>query len=598
MPNLSLFSGNEAIAHAAKAAGCRVAAAYPGTPSTEIMETLASFHGAVNCEWSPNEKVAMEVAIGASIHGARAMCSMKHVGLNVAMDPLMTYTFVGPHGGFVVVVADDPGMHSSQNEQDNRNIAKFAHAALLEPSDSQEAYDMTLAAFDLSEEFRVPVFLRMTTRSSHCFSTVKELADPPAHEPKPYVKDIRRNVATPANARVMRQNLPARDAALLAAAEASPFNRVDDAADRRIGFVTSAVAYQYVKEVFPEFPVLKLGFTNPLPLGKVRDFAATVDRLVVVEELDPFLADQIKAAGISVYEPTTELRIFELNPDRMKALRAELLGGAGETPAACRGSGAAEPPSVVLPARPPALCAGCGHRGLFKALTDLKATITGDIGCYTLGAAPPLAAIETTICMGASIGAAIGMRKAGHEGRLAAVIGDSTFFHSGLTGLVDAVYNNVPVTVVVSDNHITAMTGHQQNPGSGLNVYNEPAAAIDIVAVAKAMGVPYVATVSPWDLEGMKATLAEAMDSGKPALVVVRGPCVLAGKLLKGAVPCTVDPAKCKACGMCFKLGCPSIVRGEPAGENRFHAKIEPAACTGCTLCQQVCKFDAISRSR
>lgn len=591
MPHVSLYSGNEAIAHAAKAAGCRVAAAYPGTPSTEIMETLASFKGAINCEWSPNEKVAMEVAIGASLYGARAMCSMKHVGLNVAMDPLMTYTFVGPHGGFVVVVADDPGMHSSQNEQDTRFLAKFAHAIVLEPSNSQEAYDMTLAAFDLSEAFRVPVFLRMTTRSSHCFSAVTELENPPAHEPKPYVKDIRRNVATPANARVMRQNLPARDAALLAASESSPFNRLEPGTDTRFGFVTAAVSYQYVKEVFPEFPVLKLGFTNPLPIENVRAFADTVGHLVVLEELGPFLADQIRAAGIPVFTPQTELHIFEHNPDRMKALRAELLGEpAPATP---------EAPAIALPARPPALCAGCGHRGVFKVLTDLKATITGDIGCYTLGAAPPLAALETTICMGASIGAAIGMRKSGHTGRLAAVIGDSTFFHSGLTGLADAVYNNVAITVVVSDNHITAMTGHQNNPGSGRNVYNEPAAAIDIAAVAKAMGVPIVETVSPWDLAALKSTLTHALDSGLPALVVVRGPCVLAGKLLKGATPCAIDPAACKACGACFKIGCPSIVRGEAlpgSATPRFQARIEPAACTGCTLCQQICPFHAISK--
>lgn len=588
--DLSLFSGNEAIAHAAKAAGCRVAAAYPGTPSTEIMETLATFGGVVNCEWSPNEKVAMEVAIGASIHGARAMCSMKHVGLNVAMDPLMTYTFVGPHGGFVVVVADDPGMHSSQNEQDTRYLAKFAHAVVLEPSDSQEAYDMTLAAFELSEEYRVPVFLRMTTRTSHCFSPVREVVGREVPEPKAYVKDIRRNVATPANARVMRQNLPARDAALLSASEASIFNRVEAGTDKRVGFVTSGVSYQYVKEVFPEAPILKLGFTNPLPMGKVRELASGVDRVVVVEELEPFMEEQLKAAGVNVVQPQTELHIFELNPDRLKALRAELLGEtATETVAVSAPAG--------LPGRPPALCAGCGHRGLFKVLVDLKATITGDIGCYTLGAAPPLSALETTICMGASIGAAIGMRKAGHEGRLAAVIGDSTFFHSGFTGLVDAVYNNVPITIVVSDNHITAMTGHQQNPGCGRNVYNEPAAAIDIVAVAKAMGVPMVEEVSPWDLDGMKMVLTAALDSGAPALVVVRGPCVLAGKLLKGAVACKVDAATCKACGACFKIGCPSIVRGEALpGTTRFQARIEPAACTGCTVCAQVCPFQAISK--
>ncbi|MBQ9726287.1 MAG: indolepyruvate ferredoxin oxidoreductase subunit alpha, partial [Kiritimatiellae bacterium] len=414
------LSGNEAVARGAYAAGCHVASAYPGTPSTEILENVAKFKGEIDCEWSVNEKVAMEIAIGASIAGARALVCMKHVGLNVAMDPLMTYTYEGVNGGLVVVSADDPGMHSSQNEQDNRVLQKFARAITLEPSDSQEAFDMARAAWDISERTGSIVFLRMTTRTSHSSSLV-DVGDFPAVGPfdrvpvRPYVKNPKKFVSVPANARAMRFEIEKRLPLLREESEKSPFNREEPGERTDFGFAACAAAYNYVKEAFPEFPVFKVGFSNPLPAEKIRAFAAKVGGLVVVEELDPVLRDAIALAGIPVFDYKTELRMMELNVDRLRALRRELLGAEG--PQTLRPS---DPQTALpaLPARPPTLCAGCGHRGVFYTLAKLKATVTGDIGCYTLGVAPPLSSMDTTICMGASLGAAFGMRKAGFKGRL------------------------------------------------------------------------------------------------------------------------------------------------------------------------------------
>ncbi|MBR1836503.1 MAG: indolepyruvate ferredoxin oxidoreductase subunit alpha [Kiritimatiellae bacterium] len=597
---MKLFlSGNEAIARAAYAAGCRVAAAYPGTPSTEILENVAKFGGAIDCEWSVNEKVAMEIGAGASIAGARTLVCMKHVGLNVAMDPLMTFTFEGCNGGLVVVSADDPGMHSSQNEQDNRVLQKFARAVTLEPSDSQEAYDMARAAWDISERTGSIVFLRMTTRTSHSSGLVDlgEIGDGRAEiAPKPYGKNPKKYVSVPANARGMRFAVEDRLAALREESENSPFNREEPGERTDWGFVSSGVAYNYVKEAFPEFPVLKIGFSNPLPAGKIRAFAAKVGRLVVVEELDPVLRDAVALAGIQVYDPSTELHMMELDVDRLRALRREILGEerAGDA-AASASSKEAVPP---LPSRPPTLCAGCGHRGVFYALSKLKAAVTGDIGCYTLGVAPPLSAMDTTICMGASIGAAFGMRKAGFKGRLAAVIGDSTFFHSGMTGLLDVVYNKGAVTVVVLDNRITGMTGHQPNPGTGRTLLGEPTVQTSIAEVARALGVKRVKEVDVYDLKTVMKVLEEELDCGEPSVVVAYGPCVIASKRAVGAVPHAVDPAKCKACGACFKLGCPAIVRGGEKAPGRFLSRIEPAACIGCDVCAQVCPFGAIATTR
>ena len=592
------LSANEAVAHAAAQAGCVVASAYPGTPSTEILENIAKFKDTVKCEWAVNEKVAVETAIGASMVGARALTAMKHVGLNVAMDPLMTFTYVGPLGGFVVVSADDPGMHSSQNEQDNRNLAKFARALLLEPSDSQEAYDFTLKAFELSEKFSVPVLLRLTTRTSHSSSLV-ELGDfrPAPHPLMPYKKDIRRNIPVPAFSPTQRLNAQKRTAAMEDEACRSPFNRVvapkegkkDAEGAAKLGIVTSAVAYQYVREIFPDFPILKLGWTNPLPHALVADFAKSVERLLVVEELDPFLEDQIKAMGIAVVPHETELNMLELNADRLQNLRHEILG---DVPAAKTKS-----VDASLPRRPPVLCAGCGHRGVFYVLHKLGATVTGDIGCYTLGAFPPLDAMDSTICMGASIGNAAGMKKAGMKGRICAVLGDSTFFHSGITGILSAHYNGTPVTTVVLDNRITAMTGHQDNPGTGYTLARDPAPVTEIADIAKACGYRKVVKVSADDLAELEKVLKDAMDGDEGALIIAYAPCRIAAKLTKEGL-CETDPAACKACGACFKLGCPAITRGEEVAPGRFKMKIDASLCAGCSHCRQVCKFGAIKKVR
>ena len=592
------LSANEAVAHAAAQAGCVVASAYPGTPSTEILENIAKFKDTIKCEWAVNEKVAVETAVGASMAGARALTAMKHVGLNVAMDPLMTFTFVGPLGGFVLVSADDPGMHSSQNEQDNRNLAKFARALLLEPSDSQEAYDMTVKAFELSEKFSVPVIIRLTTRTSHSSSLV-ELGDfkPAPHPLLPYVKDIRRNIPVPAFAPTQRLNAQKRSLAMEKAACASKFNRIIlpkkgtkvSAKAKQFGIVTSAVAYQYVREVFPDVAILKLGWTNPLPKALVAKFAKSVKKLLVIEELDPFLEDQIRAMGVKVVDHKTELNMFELNADRIQNLRHELLG---DVPKA-----KAKKVDETLPRRPPVLCAGCGHRGVFHTLHKLGATVTGDIGCYTLGAFPPLDAMDSTICMGASIGNAAGMKKAGLKGRICAVLGDSTFFHSGITGILSALYNGTPVTTVVLDNRITGMTGHQDNPGSGKTLMGDPAPVTEIDAIAKACGYKKVVTVSADDLAELEKVLADAMDGGEPALVIAYAPCRIAAKLTKEGL-CEVDAEKCKACGMCFKMGCPAMTRGKEIRPGAFQMVIDANQCAGCKQCQQVCKFGAIKRVR
>ncbi len=582
------LSANEAVAYGAAQAGCVVASAYPGTPSTEILENVAKFKDTVKCEWAVNEKVAMETAIGASMAGARALTAMKHVGLNVAMDPLMTFTYVGATGGMVVVSADDPGMHSSQNEQDNRNLAKFARMLMLEPADSQEAYDMTIAAFSLSEKFQVPVMIRLTTRTSHS-SSIVDLGrfKPAAHPLIPYVKNIRKTIPVPMFARGHRVAAEARTKAMEAEAAKSPFNRIERG-KKSLGFVTSAVAYQYVKEIFPEYSILKLGWTNPLPKALVKKFAKSVDKLVVVEELDPFLEDQIKAMGIAVAPHKTELDMFELNADRIQDLRHELLKDVPK-------SKPAKMPD--LPTRPPVLCAGCGHRSVFYTLAKLGATVTGDIGCYTLGAFPPLNAMDTTICMGASIGNAAGMKKAGHKGRICAVLGDSTFFHSGMTGILSALYNGTPVTTVVLDNRITGMTGHQENPGSGKTLVGEDAPVTDIADIAKACGYKKVVRVDADDLAELEKTLKDAMDGDEGALVIAYAPCRIAAKLTKEGL-CEVDEEKCKACGMCFKMGCPAMTRGKEIRKGAYQMVIDANQCAGCRQCSQVCKFGAIKRVR
>ena len=589
-----LLSANEAVAHAAAQAGCIVASAYPGTPSTEILENIAKFKDTVKCEWAVNEKVAMETAIGASMAGARALTAMKHVGLNVAMDPLMTFTYVGATGGMVIISADDPGMHSSQNEQDNRNLAKFARAPLFEPADSQEAYDFTLAAFEISEKFQVPAIIRLTTRTSHS-STLVDLGDfnPAPHPLIPYVKNIQKTIPVPMFARGHRLAAQKRTAAMEEAACSSPLNKAcfpESSGKCAFGIVTSAVAFQYVKEVFPEYPVLKLGWTNPLPKQLVRDFASKVGKVLVVEELDPFLEEQIRAMGLEVVEHKTELNMLELNADRVQNLRHELVGDVPEAIA----PGAPEEP---LPTRPPVLCAGCGHRGVFYVLSKLGATVTGDIGCYTLGAFPPLNAMDSTICMGASIGNAAGMRKAGLKNRICAVLGDSTFFHSGMTGILSALYNGTPVTTVVLDNRITAMTGHQDNPGTGKTLAGDAAPVTEIGDIARAMGYKKVVKVSADDLGELERVLKDAMDGDEGALIIAYAPCRIAAKLTKAGL-CEVDAEKCKACGACFKMGCPAMTRGKEIRPGAFQMVIDSSQCAGCIQCSQVCKFGAIKRVR
>lgn len=586
--NIKFLSGNEAIAHGAFKAGCKVAAAYPGTPSTEILENVSLFKDQIYCEWSVNEKVAMEVVIGASLAGTRSITAMKHVGLNVAADPLMTMSYVGANGGLVIISADDPGMHSSQNEQDNRFFARFAKVALFEPSDSQEAYDMTVEAFDISEKYQTPVIIRMTTRTSHS-SGVVDLGDftPLADNGLSYTKCVEKTVPVPLFARRMRLTVESRLEALKQYAESCRFNLIEEG-NGQIGIITSGISYQYAKESFPEASVLKLGFTNPLPCELIRSFASSVKRLLVIEELEPFMEEQIRAMGIAVESHKTKLNIGELNPVRIKQLRAEVLG---EELPTVESKGVAE----GLPARPPVLCAGCGHRGVFYALNKLKATVTGDIGCYSLGMFKPLDSMDTVICMGASVGNAHGFEKAGYKNRIAAVLGDSTFFHSGITGLLDIVYNRGVGTVIVLDNRITAMTGHQDNPGTGKTLMGDDTKMITIEQVAKGVGVERVRSVDCYDLKEVERVLAEELDSPEPSVVVAYRPCALATKLA-GKMQYRIDPDKCKGCRSCLKLGCPALELGESDANNPKirKVKVNPVLCAGCGMCEQTCKFQAI----
>ena len=586
--NKKVLSGNEAIAHGAYAGGVGVASAYPGTPSTEILENISKFPE-IYCEWAVNEKVGMEVIIGASFAGVRSLTAMKHVGLNVAMDPLMTFAYLGANGGMVVVTADDPGMHSSQNEQDNRAIAKFAKIPMLEPSDSQDCYDMVQEALKISEEFSTPVLLRTTTRVSHSSAVVDLGAfERPECNGRKYEKNISRTVPVPLFARKMRVALEERLGKLAAYSNKSIFQRIERGSDN-IGIITSGIGYQYAREAFPNASILRLGMTFPLPADVIRNFAASVKKLYIVEEGDPYLEEQILAMGIAVEHPETSLRIGELNPDRLQELASEVYGSAQ----------AAKPaPADGLPARPPVLCPGCSHRGVFYALNRLKALVTGDIGCYSLGTFAPLSAMDTIVCMGASVGNAHGLEKAHQEGRIAAVLGDSTFFHSGITGLLNIVYNRGASTVVVLDNRITAMTGHQDNPGTGKTLMGKETAAVRIEDIAAGLGVKRVRTVDPYDLEETYNVLKEELDSDEPSVVVSKRPCIL-GARIKTVRQFSVDADKCKACGACLKLGCPAIEVTDATPENPKlrKARVNPVLCVGCGMCAQVCKFGAMKEN-
>ena len=564
-----LLLGDFAVARGAWEAGVKVASAYPGTPSTEITEELARYEE-VYSEWSPNEKVALEVGIGASVRGARAIVSMKHVGLNVACDPLFTASYTGVNGGLVIAVADDPSVFSSQNEQDTRLTAVSAKVPVLEPSDSAEARDFTKAAFELSEKYDTPVILRLTTRVAHSQSLV-ELQERTEVPVRAYERNIQKYVMMPANARVKHVFVEERMQKMSEDADALPLNRIEEGS-AELGIICSGGVYQYVKEALPGASVLKLGMVYPLPYKLIEKFAGSVKRCIVAEELAPHIETLVKAAGIQVEGKN----IFPLCGEFSAGLIRKCVLGAGQD---------AKPAAV--PARPPVLCAGCPHRGVFYVLSKLKLNVLGDIGCYTLGAVPPLGSMDAVVCMGASIGMAIGFDKADPEAHRhsVAVIGDSTFIHSGITGLIDAVYNKSHITVVILDNRTTGMTGHQNHPATGKTIKNEPTYELDLAEVCRAVGVGSVRTVDPYDLPALEGALKEALSEEEVSVVIAKRPCVLLAKrLYKGF---SVND-KCKNCRACMKLGCPAIVKGEKG------VSIDVSLCTECGLCRSVCKFGAI----
>ena len=588
-----ILSGNEAIARGAFEAGCRVACAYPGTPSTEILENTITYKE-IDSSWAPNEKVALEVGIGASFGGARALVTMKHVGVNVAADPLFTLSYTGVNGGLVLVTADDPEMHSSQNEQDNRNYAKFAKVPLLEPSDSQECKEFTRLAFQLSEQYDTPVMLRTTTRISHSKSVVElgervtDLAEPKL------VKNAAKLVMLPGNARVRHPLVEERIARLSRDGVTMPLNRLE-VRDSTIGIITSGVCYQYVREVMPQASTLKLGMVHPLPHDLICKFSAQVDKLYVVEELDPFIEEQVKAMGIDATGKELFPLCGELTPGRIR----QAFSSVGVAVAASSVAAAEK-----LPPRSPNMCPGCPHRGVFFALNQLKAYVTGDIGCYTLGFMPPLSAMDTCICMGASVGMATGVTKVvsdEEKKKVVAVIGDSTFLHTGVGGLMDMVYNQSPATLVILDNRITAMTGRQDNPASGFTLMDEPTNRIDFPLLCKALGVKHIRVINPLDLDQTRRVLQEEMNRPEPSVIITDKPCVLVkreGVFQKGPLY-AVEVEKCTGCRACLKIGCPAI-EWRPAGDGTRKGKafIDPLLCTGCDVCRQLCKFDAIGRTK
>ena len=576
-----LLSGNEAIARGAYEAGVKVCSAYPGTPSTEIFESLPQYKDALYCEWAPNEKVAAEVAYGAAIGGVRSLCAMKHVGLNVAADPLFTAAYNGINRGFVIVTADDPSMHSSQNEQDNRYYARSAKVALVEPSDSQECIDFMKEAYRISEQFDMPVLFRTTTRISHSKSLVT-FGEREEAEPYTYQRNAKKYVCAPANAYRNHPKVERNLAALLEYSNRSSLNRME-LKGSKTGVITASIAYQYAKDVFPEdTSFLKLGLTNPLPMELIREFASRVETLYVIEELEGFMEEQIKAAGIDCIGKALVSNMYELNPQRLK----EMLFG--EKPVI------KELP-VQAVSRPPALCPGCPHRGFFYTMSKGKDfVVAGDIGCYTLGASAPLTAMDTCICMGGGFSLAMGMSKAfeasGQKKKVFGVLGDSTFFHSGMTGAAEILYNKGSVIPVVLDNHITGMTGHQDNPGSGYTLQGDMAAAIKIEDVLRAYGYENVIIVDPQDLTAMQKAVDDALASEVPAAIITRRPCLLIKRMKHDIGKCVVDTAKCIGCRKCLKVGCPAVMVKEKK------SCIDPTQCVGCTVCAQVCPVGAISR--
>ena len=566
-----LLLGNDAVARGLYEAGCAVASSYPGTPSTEITQSVAEYKE-IYSEWAPNEKVAVEVAFGASLAGKRSFAGMKHVGLNVAADPLFTISYTGVGAGMVLVVADDPGMHSSQNEQDSRHYAIAAKVPMLEPSDSDECLKYTKYAYELSEKYDVPVIIRMCTRVGHSQSIaeVSERVEPPA---KPYEKDASKYVMMPAFAKAKHPVVEKRTRDLAELAEDTFLNRLE-MGGTELGIITSGTAYQYVKEVFGESAsVLKIGMAHPLPTKLITDFAAKVKKLVVVEELDSIIEDHCKKLGLTVAGKD----IFPLTDEFSQNLVADKLGMSKAS-----GKSISEP----VPPRPPVMCAGCPHRGVFYVLSKLKATVLGDIGCYTLGASAPLSAIDTTVCMGASVSGLHGFNRAGGK-NCVAVIGDSTFMHTGINGLVDIAYNGSDSTVLILDNSITGMTGHQDNPTTGFNIKGDPAGKIDLEALCKSIGIGRVRVVDPYNLDECEKAVEEEMAASGPSVIIARRPCVLL-KSVQAKPPLTADADKCKGCTACMKIGCPAIsIRDKKAA-------IDATLCVGCGVCTQLCKFNAL----
>ena len=570
-----LMLGNEAVARGLYEAGCMFVSSYPGTPSTEITESIAKYPE-VYAEWAPNEKVAMEAAFGASLAGRRSFCAMKHVGLNVAADPLFTISYTGVNAGMVIGVADDAGMHSSQNEQDSRHYARSSKIPMLEPSDSAEALEFAKLAYELSEQFDTPVLLKMCTRVSHSQSLV-ELGKR-TEQTKEYVRDVPKYVMMPGYAKKRHPVVEARTAALTAYAEAAPVNRLEPGRSNKYGFITDSTCYQYVKEICgDEYPVLKLGMVWPMPEKKIQDFAASVEKLFVVEELDGFIEAHVKFMSIPCSGKDTFPLIDELSQNKIaQALKVPFEKGIKL--------------EETIPPRPPVMCAGCPHRGLFYTLKKNKITVLGDIGCYTLGAVAPLAAIDSVICMGASVSGIHGFSKSQNgamDNKTVAVIGDSTFMHSGITGLVNIAYNESNATVIIVDNSITGMTGHQQNPTTGFNLKGDPCAKIDLETLCHAVGIKRVRVIDPYDLKQCDEVIKEELSVNEPSVIISRRPCALL-KYVKHKAPLHVDTDQCIGCKACMKIGCPaiSIVDGK--------ASIDSTQCVGCGVCQQLCKFGAL----